>query len=386
MTHPTLLHVSVFGGAILAVVALFVLSGMPAVAALVRRWLPRALAGGLAAAAVYAFFLRQPGGRLAVHDANSLRTFTWYLHPAGLAAAVLGFVLVAWRRFWRDPAFLLLAAVSACFVFYKIQIVPQHFWMARRFVAVIMPAALLFATAAVFAGFSAQALRVGEASPFPAAAARVTRVAIRLIVLVLLASSLLQATRAILPHVEYAGVVPRIEALSRRFGDQDLVVVESRNASDLHVLALPLAYIYARNVLVLANPKPDKALFAGSSSGRARGTGPCTSWAAAAPTSCRAATASPSRGASASRCPSTSRPATRTPPARGRRSSISASTGSRRPNRSVRGSRSTSGPATTCTSCASTRRSGTRIARSDGRGTSPTCPSSECRPMRRCSR
>ncbi len=28
-----------------------------------------------------------------------------------------------------------------------------------------------------------------------------------------------------------------------------------------HVLALPLAYIYARNVLVLNNPRPDKALF-----------------------------------------------------------------------------------------------------------------------------
>jgi hypothetical protein len=38
--------------------------------------------------------------------------------------------------------------------------------------------------------------------------------------------------------------------------------VESRNASDLHVLALPLAYIYARNVLVLSTPKPNKEMFA----------------------------------------------------------------------------------------------------------------------------
>ena len=40
-------------------------------------------------------------------------------------------------------------------------------------------------------------------------------------------------------------------------------MVESRNASDTHVLALPLAYIYARNVLVLSSPKPDKTAFAG---------------------------------------------------------------------------------------------------------------------------
>ncbi len=48
-----------------------------------------------------------------------------------------------------------------------------------------------------------------------------------------------------------------------RSGDRDLLVVESRNASDTHVLALPLAYIYARNVLVLNSPKPDKTAFAG---------------------------------------------------------------------------------------------------------------------------
>ena len=34
---------------------------------------------------------------------------------------------------------------------------------------------------------------------------------------------------------------------------------ETRNASDLHVLALPLAYIYDRTVLVLTSRKPDKS-------------------------------------------------------------------------------------------------------------------------------
>src|SRR4029453_4564203 len=39
----------------------------------------------------------------------------------------------------------------------------------------------------------------------------------------------------------------------------DLLLVETRNAgSDLHMLALPLAYIYARNVLVLNSPVPEK--------------------------------------------------------------------------------------------------------------------------------
>jgi hypothetical protein len=259
--HPTWLHIAVFGGSAAAVAVLYVLSGIPAVATAARTWLPRVLAASLAAAAAYAFFFRQPHGRLAVHDASSLRTFTWYLHPAGLAAAVLGFVLVAWRRFWKDPALLLTTAVSAFFVFYKVQIVPQHFWMARRFVAVIVPAAILFAAAAILTGFGERAPR-GESGGPLRAGGRLARIAIRVVVLVLLASTLIRSTRAILPHVEYAGVIPAVEALSKRFGDEDLVVVESRNASDVHVLALPLAYIYARNVLVLANPKPDKARFA----------------------------------------------------------------------------------------------------------------------------
>jgi hypothetical protein len=66
----------------------------------------------------------------------------------------------------------------------------------------------------------------------------------------------------VIDHVEYRGILPRLEHLASIVHDDDLLVVESRNASDVHVLALPLAYIYAKSVLVLANPTPDKATFA----------------------------------------------------------------------------------------------------------------------------
>ena len=60
-------------------------------------------------------------------------------------------------------------------------------------------------------------------------------------------------------HVEYAGLIPQLEQLASRIGDRDLLIVESRNAgSDLHVLAVPLVYIYARHVLVLDSPVPPK--------------------------------------------------------------------------------------------------------------------------------
>jgi hypothetical protein len=71
-----------------------------------------------------------------------------------------------------------------------------------------------------------------------------------------------QRSAPLLAHVEYAGATEHVEQLARRFGDDDLLIVESRQASDLHVLALPLAYTYGRNVLVLDSRQPDKALLA----------------------------------------------------------------------------------------------------------------------------
>jgi hypothetical protein len=60
-------------------------------------------------------------------------------------------------------------------------------------------------------------------------------------------------------HVEYAGLIPQLEQLAAVIGERDLLLVEAREAdTDLHVLALPLAYIYARNVLVLDSSQPDK--------------------------------------------------------------------------------------------------------------------------------
>ena len=97
---------------------------------MLRTWTPRSLAILLAALAIYGFFFWVPGGRLAVHDANSLRMYAWYVHPAALGAGLIGLVIVIWRRFWQDPAWLLAIAVYSLFFFYKIQIVPEHFRMA----------------------------------------------------------------------------------------------------------------------------------------------------------------------------------------------------------------------------------------------------------------
>jgi hypothetical protein len=225
---------------------------LPALGAYVRRVLPTALTVVAIAAAIYALYFRQPNlTSLAARDAYALRTFVqFYLTLPGFLAALVGLALVARRSFWRDPALFLTVASFSWFFFYKIRIVSDHFWMTRRFLPVILPGALLFAAAAALGARGGSRV------------ARAVRAAVGVVFIVLLAVQYGRATHPISHHVEYAGLIPRLEALAGSIGDRDLLIVESRNASDTHVLALPLAYIYDRKVLVLANPRPDKSVFA----------------------------------------------------------------------------------------------------------------------------
>ncbi|MFL6279768.1 MAG: hypothetical protein ACJ731_06640 [Vicinamibacterales bacterium] len=225
-------------------------------------WVPALVVASVWLLAFYALLLRHQAGKLAAHDADALRTFTyWYLTLPALLAALIGFALVVRRTFWRDPALILSVAIFACIFFFKIRIVPEHFWMTRRFLAVILPGSLMFACAAALSG--ARARRgTGVATP-RIEGPSVGRAVIGIVFVALLASGYARASRPITQHVEYAGLIPRLEALARNIGDDDLVIAESRDTgSDVHVMALPLAYIYGRNVLVLYQARPDKAALA----------------------------------------------------------------------------------------------------------------------------
>jgi hypothetical protein len=94
-----------------------------------------------------------------------------------------------------------------------------------------------------------------------AARGRISRaafLAIGVIATLLLGYRYVSASLPIRTHIEYAGLIPHLERLASRFGDKDLVLFEGRAASELHAVALPLSYIYGRNVLVLYDSRPDK--------------------------------------------------------------------------------------------------------------------------------
>lgn len=255
--------------AVLLVASFRVASHVPALARGLRTALPWALAALLAVAAAYAYFFREAVGRTAVHDASALRTFAWYVGPWGLLASVVGVLVVLPRVFWRDPGAAVTGSAFALVFFYKIRIVPEHFWMTRRFLPVILPMCLLMAAGLAWAA-ACRLVRVpSRAAPDAAREAAVKprldwrqglAVALTLALLAPLAVRFWHQARPVRAHVEYAGLIPQLERLAGRFADDDLVIVESRNASDLHVMALPLAYIYAKPVLVLNTPRPDRAM------------------------------------------------------------------------------------------------------------------------------
>lgn len=219
----------------------------------VARGVPLLATSVVVALALYALVLRHPGGRLTDYDAYALRTFAaFYLTLPALIAALIGYVIVARPLFWRDPAFVLTLTAFALFFFYKIRIVPEHFWAARRFVPILLPGALLLAAAAALTGVRGR----GPIS-------RAVRMPIGIVFLAVLATQYARAAAPIGRHIEYEGVIGHVEQLAGRIGDDDLLIVESRDAgSDVHVLGLPLSCIYARNVLLLATAAPDKRVFA----------------------------------------------------------------------------------------------------------------------------
>lgn len=245
----------ILGGAATAAVVTRLILGVPAIAAPLRRAVPLLLAVAIAGLAVFAYFFRYEGNGLAYGDAIAFQSFGWYVTAWGLAAITGGVVLLIAKRLWEVPIFFLTFLTYSLFFFYKIRISYEHFWAARRFLAVILPAALLcvigaaaWAAAAAFARQSARTrmLAVGvtvvaTAAPFGVAFWR--------------------ASTPVLHYVEYAGMIPKLEQMASQLSDRDLLIVEPRNAgSDVHVLAVPLAYIYARHVLMLDSVVPDKPM------------------------------------------------------------------------------------------------------------------------------
>ncbi len=189
--------------------------------------------------------------------------------------------------------------------------------MARRFLPVILPGALLFASGAALAGAHSGSARTRVIAELSAPCSSL-----------LLALQYARMAAPLQNHVEYAGIIPKIEQLAAGIQDNDLLIVESRDASDTHVLALPLAYIYAATSCCCVHACRTSQHSRRSSTGPTSDTPACCSWAAAAPSCSRDDGMSAQSPASDSRSRSSKPADTRFRGRCGGRSSTTASTSS----------------------------------------------------------
>jgi hypothetical protein len=179
---------------------------------------------------------------LAAHDAQSFLRLGWFLTPAVLALAVVGFVLLVreWRPRYLFP--ILTAAIVALFYFYKIRIYNDYFFALRRFVPVVIPFLLALASLAL--------VRLGQGG-------RLRRVAAGMVALAISAAYLRQ-TWPLIGYRDWQNSVRFVSDVARRFGPDDVVIFEQRES--VHLLSLPLWAVHGVNALELArfNPDPER--------------------------------------------------------------------------------------------------------------------------------
>ena len=179
--------------------------------------------------------------RLAAHDAQALRRYSWFVGAPGLALAFAGLALFMRRARSNDVLALAVLLVFSGFYFYKIRVFNDYFFAMRRYVPVTVPFTFILAALAVvtMARASKNWRMVGAVAGLLALSASVAN------------------TRPILSYVDWKGSVRFVADVARRFGPKDVVLFEQ--PKNIHLLSLPLWGLYGANALEFRRFNPDPA-------------------------------------------------------------------------------------------------------------------------------
>lgn len=266
--HPLLLWLFLIGLAFLA--AFFVWREGPRLLAFVKRHEKRVRASAivvLGVLALYAVALRPSlsawaGGdgnpkteklanpaflqtlqfhRLAAHDAQALKRYSWFVGAPALVLGLVGLGFFLKRLDEKDVLALCVFLVFSGFYFYKIRVFNDYFFAMRRYVPVTLPFTFILAALALvtIAGWS-----------------RRWRLAAATLGLITLGSSLAH-TQPILTFVDWKGSVHFVADVARRFGPKDVVLFEQPR--NIHLLSLPLWGLHGANALEFRRFNPDSA-------------------------------------------------------------------------------------------------------------------------------
>jgi 4-amino-4-deoxy-L-arabinose transferase-like glycosyltransferase len=191
--------------------------------------------------------------------ANMVR-LGWYLSPLGVALGTIGWLLL-WRRLDRRSwFFMLIATIYALFYIRSLYGTSDqtYIYILRRYVPLVYPA---FALGIAYA---LAALKDWQPRMAIGKRLQVAQTGVFVALAVGLLLFFVVTGRTVYAHVEYAGALAQIEALSAQIQDQDIVLVRGGGANDVAVrdtselIVAPLTYVYGRNVLPVKGRAPAK--------------------------------------------------------------------------------------------------------------------------------
>ena len=180
--------------------------------------------------------------RLAAHDAQALRRYSWFVAPPILGLSFLGLGLFLRRVERRDILPLAVLLVFSGFYFYKIRVFNDYFFAMRRYLPITLPFTFMLAGLAVVTMF-----QWSKGWRLVASAAGVFAL-----------GASLANTQPIVSFVDWKGSVRFVGDVARRFGPRDVVLFEQ--PKNIHLLSLPLWGLYGVNALEFRrfNPNPER--------------------------------------------------------------------------------------------------------------------------------
>ena len=177
--------------------------------------------------------------RLAAHDAQALRRYSWFTGGPALALGFLGLGIFIRRVGAKDALALAALLAFSGFYFYKIRVFNDYFFAMRRYVPVTLPFTFILAALAV--------VTMAQWS-------RKWRVAATGLGLLAFGASVAN-TWPIVSYVDWKGSVRFVADVARRFGPRDVVLFEQ--PKNIHLLSLPLWGLYGANALEFRRFNPD---------------------------------------------------------------------------------------------------------------------------------
>jgi hypothetical protein len=173
---------------------------------------------------------------------DAIRWLNWYYTPLGLAAGLIGAVLVLRHRISRPAQMILLIALMYALLYLPDpRADPTQPWGVRRFVPAVLPALTL-----LMAYFVAR---------FPAPGPQRLQQAVRVTLALILVTILAQSLRPVLMLDENAGVWDELETLSRQFEPGAVVLFNQTGVGQ--AVGQPLTYLYDRPAFVLQDQSLD---------------------------------------------------------------------------------------------------------------------------------